>query len=128
MAMDCPLCSVDDPAQRIVFRDDLVLFLQDGRFQGSLKHSGVIIPLAHRATVFDLTEAEIAATFRMLAEVRRWMDDAFRPDGYNIGWNCGRTGGQEIFHAHMHVIPRFDQEPLAGKGIRALLKSEANRW
>lgn len=128
MAMDCPLCSVNDPAQRIVFRDDLVLFLQDQRFQGSLKHSGVIVPVAHRATVFDLTEAEIAATFRLLAAVRRWMDESFRPDGYNIGWNCGRTGGQEIFHAHMHVIPRFDQEPLAGKGIRALLKSEANRW
>ena len=56
------------------------------------------------------------------------MDEAFHPAGYNIGWNCGATGGQDLFHAHMHVIPRFAQEPLAGKGIRALLKSDANRW
>jgi diadenosine tetraphosphate (Ap4A) HIT family hydrolase len=56
------------------------------------------------------------------------MDERLAPDGYNIGWNCGRVGGQDLFHAHMHVIPRFRQEPFAGKGIRALLKSDANRW
>ena len=35
---------------------------------------------------------------------------------------------QEVFHAHLHVIPRFRQEPMAGQGIRSHLKSEANRW
>jgi histidine triad (HIT) family protein len=125
--MDCPYCTPAGPA-RIVHRNDLALFIQDERFQGSLRHSGVIIPVAHRETVFDLTEPEIAATFKLLAVVKQWMDDEFRPAGYNIGWNCGATGGQDVFHAHMHVIPRFTEEPLAGKGIRALLKSEANRW
>ena len=126
--MDCPYCVADDPEQDVVFRDDLVCFLQDRRYQGALKHSGVIIPVAHRETVFDLTEAELAATFRLLSRVKAWMDAEFAPDGYNVGWNCGRAGGQEVFHAHMHVIPRFQQEPLAGKGIRSLLKSDANRW
>lgn len=80
-------------------------FLQDRRHQGALKHSGIIIPVAHRETVFDLTEAELAATFRLLSRVKAWMDGQFAPDGYNVGWNCGRVGGQEVFHAHMHVIP-----------------------
>ena len=126
--MDCPYCLLADPAARVVFQDDLVIFIQDERYQGSLKHSGVIIPVEHRATVFDLTEEEVVATFRMLAVVKRWMDDEFQPTGYNVGWNCGETGGQQILHAHMHVIPRFRQEPLAGKGIRSLLKSDVNRW
>lgn len=125
---DCPYCALQDPEHTIRFRNDLVLFLEDERFQGALKHSGVIIPVAHRPTAFDLTEDELLATFTLLAEVKRWMDDEFRPAGYNLGWNCGLTGGQTLFHAHMHVIPRFEQEPLAGKGIRALLKSDANRW
>ena len=56
------------------------------------------------------------------------MDERLAPDGSNIGWNCGTTGGQESFHAHMHVLPRFRQEPLAGQGIRTLLKSDANTW
>ena len=75
-----------------------------------------------------MTDAEIAATFRLLARVKSWMDGRVAPDGYNVGWNCLAAGGQSILHAHMHVIPRFRQEPLAGKGIRALLKSDANRW
>lgn len=126
--MNCPYCSIRDQEQKIILENELVLFLQDERFQGALKHSGVIIPIQHRETVFDLSDAEIAATFQLLSRIKKWMDDRFSPDGYNIGWNCGLVGGQEVFHAHMHVIPRFRQEPLAGKGLRSLLKSDANRW
>jgi histidine triad (HIT) family protein len=126
--MTCPYCPIAAREQRIIFRDDLVVFLQDERFQGALRHSGVIVPVAHRETVFDLTEPEILATFRLLRTVKAWMDREFQPAGYNIGWNCGATAGQDVFHAHMHVIPRFEREPLAGQGIRAALKSEANRW
>jgi diadenosine tetraphosphate (Ap4A) HIT family hydrolase len=126
--MNCPYCSLRASDPKVVFRDDLVWFVQDPRYQGSLKHSGVIIPVAHRETVFDLSASEVAATFRLLGRVKAWMDSQFSPDGYNVGWNCGRAGGQEVFHAHMHVIPRFRQEPLAGRGIRSHLKSDDNRW
>jgi histidine triad (HIT) family protein len=126
--MNCVYCLLAEPEQNIIFRNDLVVFLEDERFQGALKHSGVIIPVAHRETVFDLTEEEIVATFRLLRTVKQWMDREFHPDGYNIGWNCGATGGQDLFHAHLHVIPRFKQEPMAGLGIRSALKSNANRW
>ena len=126
--MACSYCPISDPAVKVIFEDDLVRFAQNERVQGALKHSGVIVPNQHRETGFDLTESEITATFRLLAVVKQWMDTSFAPDGYNIGWNCGKIGGQELFHAHMHVIPRFRQEPLAGKGIRTWLKSDANKW
>jgi histidine triad (HIT) family protein len=119
---------VTNPDQKIIFKQELVLFMQNEKAQGALKHSGVIIPIEHRETVFDMTEAEIIATFKLLLDVKRWMNDNFSPDGYNVGWNCGKVGGQEVLHAHMHVIPRFQQEPLAGAGIRTLLKSDANKW
>jgi diadenosine tetraphosphate (Ap4A) HIT family hydrolase len=126
--MDCVYCSLNASDQKVVFAEDLVWFVQDPRYQGALKHSGVIIPVAHLETVFDLSEADVSATFRLLRRVKVWMDAEFSPDGYNVGWNCGRVGGQEVFHAHLHVIPRFRPEPLAGKGIRSHLKSDANRW
>ena len=126
--MDCPFCPNPELDATAVFRDDLVVYVQDERYQGALKHSGMIVPVRHAETVFDLTEEELVATFRMLAKVRAWMDERVAPDGYNVGWNCGATGGQEVFHAHLHVLPRFRQEPLAGNGIRAWLKSDANRW
>lgn len=124
----CPYCPDVAPPARVVMRSELVLYVEDERFQGALKHSGVIVPVAHRETVFDLTPSEVAATFVLLAEVKAWMDGRLSPAGYNVGWNAGAVAGQEVFHAHLHVIPRFAQEPLAGKGIRSLLKSDANRW
>jgi diadenosine tetraphosphate (Ap4A) HIT family hydrolase len=126
--MDCPYCLLEESDQTVVLRDELVWFVRDRRYQGSLRHSGIIIPVAHRETVFELTEREIAATFQLLRKVKAAMEAEFSPDGYNIGWNCGRVGGQEVFHAHLHVIPRFSPEPLAGQGIRSHLKSDANRW
>jgi histidine triad (HIT) family protein len=41
----------------------------------------------------------------------------------DVGWNCGK----ETFHAHLHVIPRFEDEPLAGKSIRHWLKQTDKR-
>ena len=55
---DCPYCSLKASDQKVVSRNDLVWFVQDDRYQGSLKHSGVIIPVAHRETVFDLTSRQ----------------------------------------------------------------------
>ena len=129
MPIDCPYCPISDPLQEIVFDRDLVIFTRNIKYQGSLKHSGIIIPKAHRETVFDLTQDEFLATFELLIDVKNWMVEKHQPEGFNIGWNCYPIGGQEVMHAHMHVIPRFPQEPLAGKaGIRTLLKSDKNKW
>jgi histidine triad (HIT) family protein len=124
--MHCPYCQLD-PDVPVRFRNELVFFVADPRYQGALEHSGVIVPVAHRPTVFDLTEQEILATFRLLNRVRAWMDEHVRPQGYNVGWNSGAVAGQHVLHAHMHVIPRFAGEPFAGQGIRFHLKSDANR-
>ena len=80
---------MSDSEQKVIFENDLVLFLQNVRYQGALKHSGVIIPVQRKETVFDLSEAEVIATFRLLSVVKKWMDESFAPDGYDIGWNCG---------------------------------------
>lgn len=123
--MDCPLCHIDAGEQQIVFENEYCRFLQQP--QPVLTGSGIIIPVAHRVTVFELTPDEWTASWQLLQQVKEWLDEKLRPDGYNIGWNAGSTAGQEIFHAHMHVIPRFDDEPYAGRGIRYWIKQDANR-
>jgi histidine triad (HIT) family protein len=126
--MPCPYCPPLEPQQVVRFRDELVMYLEDERWQDSLKYSGIIVPVRHAETVFDLTAEEVAATFRMLAQAKEVLDREHSPDGYNVGWNSGTVAGQQVFHAHLHVIPRFQQEPLAGQGIRSHLKGPANRW
>ena len=114
-----------DPDQTVMLENDLCLFLVQP--QPILLGSGLIVPRAHRETVFDLTDAEVAATFRLLREAKALLDERHRPDGYNVGWNCYPVGGQSIPHAHLHVIPRFGDEPYAEKGIRHWLKQPSNR-
>src|SRR5688572_18871591 len=114
---DCVFCRwADDPANNVVCRNDAAVFLQNKKYQGSLIGSGVIIPITHAETAFDLTQDEVRATFALLVDVKKWMEERYKPDGYNLGWNCGSTAGQEIMHAHLHVIPRFKHEPYAGRG------------
>jgi histidine triad (HIT) family protein len=84
-------------------------------------------PIQHRETTFDLTPEEWAATYSLLQDVKKYLDERHEPQGYNLGWNCGEAGGQHIFHAHFHVIPRYEDEPLAGKGIRYMFKGKENQ-
>lgn len=122
-------CHVGEhPDHTIILANDTALFLQNEKEQGALRGSGVIIPVRHAVTVFDLTRDEVWATFALLKHVKAWMDEHYHPDGYNVGWNCGVVGGQIAMHAHMHVMPRFRQEPYAGRGLRYWLKQPANRW
>lgn len=125
--MKCPFCHPDqgEYQQSIVLANEDSLFLQIP--QEVLIGSGVIIPKAHRETVFDLTEVEWRSTYSLLKRVKELLDERYHPQGYNFGWNSGSVAGQEVFHAHMHVIPRFQDEPYAGKGMRYWLKQPENK-
>ena len=124
--MGCPFCNLDDNGrQGVVLENEHCLFLQEP--QEVLVGSGLIVPRAHRETVFDLSPEEWAATFDLLQEAKALLDAEHAPQGYNLGWNSGVVAGQEVFHAHLHVIPRFADEPLAGRGIRHWLKQPENR-
>ncbi|MGI8315429.1 HIT family protein [Halobacillus mangrovi] len=121
----CVFCHPElDGEQRVVFENNSCLFVQ--KDQRILKGSGLIIPKSHKPTVFDLSKEEWIDTQDMLIKVKKWLDQKWVPDGYNIGYNCGSAGGQHIFHAHLHVIPRFKEEPFVGQGIRHWLKKEEN--
>jgi diadenosine tetraphosphate (Ap4A) HIT family hydrolase len=127
MTTGCIFCDLDGfRRDSVVLREnELALFgnLEDGH---ALSGSGVIVPKAHRETVFDLSEDEVRATFDLLRKIRPELERRYNPDGFNIGWNCFGVGGQSIPHAHLHVLLRFDDEPRAGRGIRWWLRQPEN--
>lgn len=51
------------------------------------KGSAMILPIAHRKTPFDLTDAEWRSTKALLGEMRRLIQQHANPDGWNVGWN-----------------------------------------
>ena len=95
-------------------------------FNKTLIGSYVIIPKSHVATPFDLSEQEWLDTKKMIDTVKKYLDERYHPDGYNLGWNVGRVAGQEVSYAHLHIIPRYNDEPFAGKGIRYWIKQSEN--
>lgn len=120
---NCELCNLEIRSdQSVILSNEHCIFLQ--LKNPEIKGSGIIVPKKHKEMLFDLSEVEWNSTYQLLHEVKRYLDDRFEPDGYNVGWNCGDVAGQHIFHAHMHVIPRFSDEPMAGKGIRYLFKNQ----
>ncbi|MGL4608913.1 MAG: HIT family protein [Trueperaceae bacterium] len=93
------------------------LFSQDEN-SNILPGSAMIIPKAYRSTVFDLTRENFIATHDLLKKVKAHLDEILNPDGYSVGWNVQPVGGQCTPQAHLHVIPRFEDDPYVGRGIR----------
>ena len=121
---NCELCNIDIN-NHVFIENEYCLFLQQN--QEVLIGSGIIVPKRHCETVFDLNNKEWTATYELLNQVKEYLESTYDHKGYNIGWNVGRVGGQEIYHAHLHVIPRYEDEPFAGKGIRYWIKQNKNK-
>ncbi|WP_413305397.1 HIT family protein [Bacillus sp. 1P10SD] len=127
-AVNCPFCSPhQDEDQHIIFENETCYFLQHNREQDILEGSGVIVPKKHHANAFELTPEEWNDTYELLQKAKGYLDERFSPDGYTLGWNVGEASNQTILHSHLHVIPRYNDEPLAGKGLRYWLKQPENR-
>jgi len=43
----------------------------------------------------------------MIHKCKEIIESEYKPDGYNIGMNCGEAAGQTVFRFHCHVIPRY---------------------
>jgi diadenosine tetraphosphate (Ap4A) HIT family hydrolase len=108
-------------------RPDVVLLeseLAYARYDNNSLSRGhvLIVPRRHVASFFDMTASEKAAVMALLDRAQAIVAGEYRPDGYNIGVNVGRAGGQSRMHVHVHLIPRYtgDVADPSG-GIRCVL-------
>jgi diadenosine tetraphosphate (Ap4A) HIT family hydrolase len=83
----------------------------------------LIIPFRHVHNFFELTEEELIAIYELLIEGQEKLKEEVKANGFNVGINIGAAAGQTVFHAHVHLIPRFhgDVEDPRG-GIRNIKK------
>ena len=128
---DCVFCDLDNlRGAEVYFEESLCVYAstRDPRDPPDvLPGCGVIIPRAHRVSPFEFTANEWAATHGLLLRAKAAQDERLEPDGYTLVWNCGSEIGLPAQHAHLHVIPRFDDEPLADHGGRSAIKLPENR-
>jgi ATP adenylyltransferase len=65
-------------------------------------------PLRHVGEYGELTDEEVLELHRLAASSLAALAAEYAPDGYNLGWNLGRTAGAGVVdHVHLHVVPRW---------------------
>lgn len=125
MTEPCPFC--DLVAARIYAENDVAIAFPDA-YPITEGHT-LIVPKRHVASLFDLSEAEQAAVWQLVALVRAKLWHDLNPDGYNIGINDGPAAGQTVMHAHIHVIPRRKGDsPDPRGGVRWIRPEKARYW
>ncbi len=67
----------------------------------------LIIPHAHVESIYDLDDDLAASIFQTTVKVARAIRDASNCEGLNIVQSNGKAGQQDVFHFHLHIVPRF---------------------
>lgn len=128
---DCELCFPIVNSNQVVIYENKscrFLMLNSNMKKGNvLEGAGIIVTKSHKKSPFDFSEEEWIDIKEILNQAKGHIDKNHQPDGYNIGWNVNKTGGQHLEHAHLHIIPRYSDELLAEKGIRSHLKNQNKR-
>ena len=108
----CPFCEITAgrlPAA-VVYRDDKVLAFMDQapRNPGHM----LVIPLEHAENFLAIP----AATMHAMTDAAKRIAEALpraglKCEGFNLLMNTGKAADQTVFHAHLHIIPRYTGEP-----------------
>ena len=108
---DCVFCGIVDgklPSTTIAETERAIAFMD---INPVTPGHALVIPRAHATDVFDVAEADLAACTALAKEIAGRAKDRLGADGVNL-LNCsGEAAWQTVFHIHMHVIPRFKDQP-----------------
>jgi histidine triad (HIT) family protein len=72
----------------------------------------VVIPRTHAPNLVELDDDDVLAAMQAARRVVEQMQATLQPAGFNILHNIGRAAWQSIFHFHVHVVPRYVDDPL----------------
>ena len=109
---DCIFCAIasgDAPAEIVDSDERTVAFLD---INPATRGHSLVIPRAHAEDLFDVSEEDLHATISAARRLAERMRQTIEPDGVNILNAAGRAAWQSVFHFHLHVIPRYDDDPL----------------
>ncbi len=117
----------DLPSER-VFDDDHTLAFMDimPRSEGHC----LIIPRTAARNFLDASQDQLAAVMATTQKVAKAAMVAFEADGVTLQQFNETAGGQEVFHLHFHVLPRFAGVPLRPPGKMedmAVIKANADK-
>jgi histidine triad (HIT) family protein len=112
MASDCLFCGIvagDVPAQIVDSDDHTVAFMD---INPATPGHALVVPRAHSADLIEVSDEDLERTTVAARRLTKRMRAALEPAGFNILNSCGSAAWQTIYHFHLHVIPRYEDDPL----------------
>lgn len=70
----------------------------------------LVIPRAHVADLWQLEPAQGGDLMAAVIEVGRAIESALEPEGMNLITSAGEAAEQTVFHLHLHLVPRWQQD------------------
>ncbi len=117
--MDCVFCAIvagDLPSYQVYADDAAIAFLDIAPFQPG--HT-LVIPRRHVSDFRE--EAEVVAELAPgIYEASKLLTTKLKCEGINMLSSAGATAGQEVFHLHIHLIPRYAAAP----GLRNMVPNQ----
>lgn len=98
----CKLIQREIPTE-VVYEDDKCFVFKDINPQAPVHL--LIIPKQHIPTLNDLESVDpalIGHLFQIAGKLAK--EKGLAEDGYRVNVNCGKNGGQEVFHLHLHLL------------------------
>ncbi|MEA2349975.1 MAG: histidine triad family protein [Thermoleophilaceae bacterium] len=112
MADDCLFCKIvagEIPAQ-IVDEDEHTIAFMD--INPWTRGHALAIPREHSRNLYEIGEDDLARTAAAAKRLALRMKERLDCDGVNLINSCESAAWQTVFHFHVHVIPRYDDDPL----------------
>ena len=121
MENNCPFCYSQQMEQRAVLFGRYWFMIMDNHPVGN--GHALIILKRHYPDIFSLSQPEWKDLQDTIEHAKEYLDFESHPDGYSVGVNCGQAAGQTVFHLHIYLIPRHNEDVENQRGgIRNLKK------
>ena len=92
----------------IIYEDDVVISFLD--IKPVNKGHTLVVPKRKFRNILDADPETLQHMILIAQKIARASKAAFKADGISIFMNNEKAGGQDVFHAHIHVIPRFTDD------------------
>ena len=109
---DCIFCKIiaGELPGTIVDSDERTVSFMDSN-PGTRGHA-LVIPREHVTDLLEIGHEDLAACAAAAQRLARKAKENLGADGVNLVNSCGSAAWQTVFHFHVHVIPRYDDDPL----------------
>lgn len=109
---DCIFCKIvagELPAERVQEDEHTVAFMDINPW---VRGHALVVPRRHSRNLYEIPEDDLRHTAVASKQLALRMRDRLKCEGVNLLNSCEPAAWQTVFHFHIHVIPRFTDDPL----------------